>query len=248
MSWEKGKCPNCTGTMILDASKEKVVCMYCQHEIVIKDAIQKVTVDGIAPFDAILMSAQEALEYERDFDKARKKFREALNLSPNDYRVLWGLYLCEIESIKWARNLKGYVQFPNDISKNVQEVTYKYGKRAYENAPDDVKPLFYKIIQTNIDTIVDVVEKKKKGCYIATCIYNSYDCPQVWLLRRYRDYYLENRWWGRLFVRIYYLTSPMVVKIFGKMSWFRSTVKKLLDKKIAKLESKGYENTPYEDK
>jgi len=32
------------------------------------------------------------------------------------------------------------------------------------------------------------------------------------------------------------------------MSWFRSTVKKLLDKKIAKLERKGYENTPYEDK
>ena len=28
---------------------------------------------------------------------------------------------------------------------------------------------------------------KKQGCYIATCVYGSYDCPQVWILRRYRD-------------------------------------------------------------
>ena len=25
------------------------------------------------------------------------------------------------------------------------------------------------------------------GCYIATCVYGSYDCPEVWTLRRFRD-------------------------------------------------------------
>ena len=25
------------------------------------------------------------------------------------------------------------------------------------------------------------------GCYVATCVYGSYDCPQVWTLRRFRD-------------------------------------------------------------
>ena len=25
------------------------------------------------------------------------------------------------------------------------------------------------------------------GCYVATAVYGSYDCPQVWTLRRYRE-------------------------------------------------------------
>lgn len=27
-------------------------------------------------------------------------------------------------------------------------------------------------------------------CYVATAVYGSYDCPQVWILERYRDYTL----------------------------------------------------------
>lgn len=40
-------------------------------------------------------------------------------------------------------------------------------------------------------------------CYIATAVYGSYDCPEVWVLRRYRDYYLKNSSSGRLFIRLY---------------------------------------------
>ena len=29
-------------------------------------------------------------------------------------------------------------------------------------------------------------QKSRRGCYIATCVYGSYDCPQVWTLRRFR--------------------------------------------------------------
>ncbi len=36
--------------------------------------------------------------------------------------------------------------------------------------------------------------KNNKGCYIATCVYGSYDCPQVWTLRRFRDYTLDETW------------------------------------------------------
>ena len=39
------------------------------------------------------------------------------------------------------------------------------------------------------------------GCYIATCVYGSYDCPEVWTLRRYRDYTLDLTWYGRTFIR-----------------------------------------------
>ena len=58
--------------------------------------------------------------------------------------------------------------------------------------------------------------RKKKGCYIATCVYGSYDCPEVWALRRFRDETLENNRAGRLFISLYYAISPTLVKLFGK--------------------------------
>ncbi len=88
---------------------------------------------------------------------------------------------------------------------------------------------------------------KKKGCYIATCVYGSYDCPQVWTLRRYRDRFLSASWYGRLFIRLYYALSPTVVKVFGKSKIFQSFWKRFLDHKINKLQSKGYPSSPYKD-
>jgi uncharacterized Zn finger protein (UPF0148 family) len=75
----------------------------------------------------------------------------------------------------------------------------------------------------------------KSGCYIATSVYGSYDCPQVWTLRRYRDDTLTNVWYGRLFIRLYYATSPTVVKLFGKKAWFNNFCKKRLDMFIENL-------------
>ena len=89
---------------------------------------------------------------------------------------------------------------------------------------------------------------RKKGCYIATCVYGSYDCKEVWRLRRYRDFYLDNHWFGRAFIKLYYFISPKLVKLFGNQKWFKNISKKLLDKKISKLIDKGYLDTPYNDK
>lgn len=86
------------------------------------------------------------------------------------------------------------------------------------------------------------------GCYIASCVYGSYNCPQVWILRRYRDNHLGSSWFGRLFIKIYYSISPILVKLFGKTKWFKSIWKKYLDKKVEKLKKAGYESTPYNDK
>ena len=86
------------------------------------------------------------------------------------------------------------------------------------------------------------------GCFVATCVYGSYDCPQVWILRRYRDYYLDEKWWGKVFIKFYYAVSPFVVKMFGKTSLFNKVSRTILDKKIKKLLEKGYVDTPYRDK
>jgi hypothetical protein len=85
------------------------------------------------------------------------------------------------------------------------------------------------------------------GCYVATCVYGSYDCPEVWTLRRFRDETLASKWYGRAFIKIYYLLSPIAVKLFGKFKWFRRIFKPRLDKLVSKLNMQGVDNTPYED-
>ncbi len=86
------------------------------------------------------------------------------------------------------------------------------------------------------------------GCYIATCVYGSYDCPQVWTLRRFRDYTLDETWYGRIFIKCYYAISPILVRRFGKANWFKKFWKFQLDKMIAELNRKGVRDTEYEDK
>ena len=85
------------------------------------------------------------------------------------------------------------------------------------------------------------------GCYVATCVYGSYDCPQVWTLRRFRDERLARCVFGRLFIKIYYAVSPTAVKLFGKTAWFRRLWKGRLDGLVAKLNSRGILDTPYQD-
>lgn len=86
------------------------------------------------------------------------------------------------------------------------------------------------------------------GCYVATAVYGSYDCPQVWTLRRYRDNTLASTWYGRAFIRTYYAISPTLVKWFGETNWFKKLFKGKLDRMVEKLNDEGVENTPYNDK
>lgn len=89
---------------------------------------------------------------------------------------------------------------------------------------------------------------KKSGCYVATAVYGSYDCPQVWTLRRYRDNTLASTWYGRAFIRTYYAISPTLVKWFGETKWFKNLWRGKLDRMVKKLQANGVESTPYEDK
>lgn len=90
--------------------------------------------------------------------------------------------------------------------------------------------------------------KKKNGCYIATAVYGSYDCPQVWALRRYRDLSLNSVWYGRRFIKLYYAISPYLVEKFGDRVWFKRICKNILDKIIVRLDEKGFSQEPYIDR
>lgn len=86
------------------------------------------------------------------------------------------------------------------------------------------------------------------GCYVATAVYGSYDCPEVWTLRRFRDNTLAETWYGRAFIHTYYAISPILVKWFGSTEWFKHLWKPTLDRMVETLNGKGVENTPYSDR
>ena len=86
-----------------------------------------------------------------------------------------------------------------------------------------------------------------QGCYVATCIYGSYDCPQVWTLRRFRDNILAPTAAGRAFIHTYYAVSPTLVRLFGGKKWFKGIFRGVLDNMVKSLNNKGIEDTPYND-
>jgi len=88
---------------------------------------------------------------------------------------------------------------------------------------------------------------KRSGCYVATCVYKSYDCPEVWTFRRFRDNTLLCTWYGKQFVRVYYSVSPKIVKSFGNKKWFNKLWKPVLDRFAILLHNRGVDNSPYSD-
>ena len=83
------------------------------------------------------------------------------------------------------------------------------------------------------------------GCYIATAVYGSYDCPEVWTLRRFRDEVLRASVLGRLFIRGYYAVSPGLAKHLGSKPLFQKPVKMALDSFVSNLKKAGFRDTPY---
>lgn len=146
------------------------------------------------------------------------------------YHNGWGTTKDDDQALYWWR--KAAAQGHHDAQHNIDVLMNErnsYGNSNYQSSSQNSQPA------------------KSGGCYVATAVYGSYDCPQVWTLRRFRDYKLAATWYGRLFIRAYYAVSPTVVKLFGKTEWFNHFWKARLDKMVATLQEQGYEDIPYND-
>lgn len=66
------------------------------------------------------------------------------------------------------------------------------------------------------------------GCYIATMVYGSYDAPEVWVLRRFRDNVLQHSRGGRWFINWYYSWSPRFVAKYSKYKFVHRLAKAAL--------------------
>lgn len=163
----------------------------------------------------------------------------AKNLLDNNGNVIYSCY-----------GIESYGEFPIAVRRNSDGkwgFIDKYGKLVIPYQFNE-SYLFNDGFAILDEPITKVLHNSNKGCYIATAIYGSYDCPEVWTLRRYRDNVLDHTWYGRLFIRIYYSISPTLVRWFGTTHWFRELFYKPLNNWVAKLNKKGFKNTPYRDK
>ena len=79
-------------------------------------------------------------------------------------------------------------------------------------------------------------------------MYGSYDCPQVWTLRRFRDGVLGKNIFGRLFIKAYYAVSPALVSAFGNCTVFKRACRRILDRLVDILQRKGIDSSRYFDK
>lgn len=209
-----------------------------------------------------------------DYNKAESYYRDVIDAGESDYydNAVFGLALMYSTIVN-----DNYKAFPLwKLSAEHGNTTAKYnlgicyhngwgtlkddnqalywwrqaGAEGDENANDNVRVLEQEMQNGNSHNNAehhDTAQKKSIGCYVATAVYGSYDCPEVWTLRRFRDNILAETWYGRAFIKIYYAISPTIVKWFGHAKWFNHMWRGALDRMVDKLQSNGVESTPYED-
>ena len=160
------------------------------------------------------------------------------------YKGKYGILSAEA----WKDSIEVFQTYTNQLPSNInvsgiQDIINGYGEKIRKYDPSYVTPSISKKSSTSTTT-----ETPSSGCYVATAVYGSYDCPEVWTLRRFRDNTLAETWYGLRFIRIYYAISPKLVKWFGKTTWFKQLWRKPLDKLVTNLNHQGVESTPYYDK
>lgn len=188
-------------------------------------------------------------------DKAISSYEKALELNPQmgtAYTNLGTIYILNKNYREAAAQYEKGLPF---ISQNEDDYWTAYANYAVavaqlgdlsraKNMIDEAERHGYK----NGDGCRELAGLKKQGCYVATSVYGSYDCSEVWTLRRFRDNSLTETWYGRVFIKLYYAISPTLVKWFGNTDWFKKMWKGILDRIVADLQAEGVESSPYEDK
>ncbi len=188
----------------------------------------------------------------------------ALKNYKNNYQSvcsLWKVLETNIELEEYAATIVSVNERNNIYSEIVRYASELEVKRSYRcpNGMDSADPdnstkeyakqirekYTQKIQETNPNYTPEKAEGD--GCYVATAVYGSYNCPEVWTLRRFRDETLYRHMLGRIFIRAYYSTSPYLVKYFGKTRTFNRIFRKPLDSFVKRLQKSGVESTYYVD-
>jgi hypothetical protein len=142
---------------------------------------------------------------------------------------------------------KAIYWFTKAAEQNHYEAQIALANLYYSRDPQKHQYWMNKSIENRTKYYMDSGQKSNSGCYVATCVYGSYDCPEVWTLRRFRDNILSNSWFGKGFIRVYYAVSPKIVELFGNTKLFNRLWKPILNKFVCKLQNNGMDSSPYSD-
>ena len=241
MALQPAVCSNCGGKIKVDDIDLNGFgkCEHCKTPYKVIDVI---TIDGLPTAKSLLTAAEHSMQDE-NLEKAVSLFNEILTIKPNCHEAWWGLYTCNSAFDKYYGYEDKYGnKGPLTKAEIMNGTLRKYAFRAIEYAPKDIAENYRGRIKGSLDFIESVKNgnydkqtNNKKGCYIATAVYGSYDCPEVLALRRFRDDYLANHFLGRWFIRLYYFVSPYMVKRLHPNSKTGKVIRSLLDKFIARM-------------
>jgi len=109
---------------------------------------------------------------------------------------------------------------------------------AFRKVGNDVNNLKYWLTQMEKGQPVGSDVGKKRGCFIATAIYGSYNAPEVIILRHFRDKILLTTDFGKLIVKLYYMLSPLIAPIIDHSHIIKNAIKIIILDPIVTLISK----------
>lgn len=228
-----------------------------EHILYMADMLNKITSDfkfaATTHYIEFMNLKSSASEYVERLDSCIDTFQYAFGLynlanqteSVSQVSVALSLINCCIEICEFRDYISGYSD-----GKDVYSTFYLTleARKRYLDLFDEMVSFVRK---SNSNYEAPKIERRempsKDGCYIATSVYGSYDCPEVWVLRRFRDSFLKQSLLGRVFINVYYATSPNLVRGFGKSKYFTMFWKTILDKFVGKLISYGISTEKYTD-
>ncbi len=235
----------------LDSTAELIVSG--KDPVADKNAIQQAFLDITKALDdfggTVLYAAANTYAKPPFDDFAKENLRSCLRES-----LLLRIKGCSITDVgiygkrtnTYCNVCKEAIEMNNQYKPTVGDILTKQEQDYLRASVKEVNPNF--VMPEDSAVQASSNNKSSGGCYVATAVYGSYDCPQVWTLRRYRDYTLAETWYGRAFIHSYYAISPTLVKWFGETEWFKNMWKPKLDRIVKKLREKGIEATPYQDR
>jgi len=134
--------------------------------------------------------------------------------------VTFSISVNQIVNATWYLN--GTHLFTND-SVNVNEASYT-------NSSGSVGTWNITVVVSNVNgvssfTWIWTVEKKLSPCFIATASYGTPMHEDINVLRDFRDEYLMTNAVGRMFVKVYYATSPPIAEVISEHEWLRTVMR-----------------------
>lgn len=236
MALQPAICANCGGRIKVDDVDLNGYgeCEFCHVPYKVIDVI---TIDGLPTVKSLLTAAGISIQ-NNNYEKAVKQYNEVINIKPNCHEAWWGLFLCNSYFDAFYNYKDKYGNSgPFTKASIMQNTINKYAKHAIEYAPKEVSEKYLNSISDQINFIEAVrsgaYDKKDNkggsGCYIATAVYGSYECNEVFELRKFRDERLSKTALGRAFIRLYYKVSPNLAKKLPYDSIISLGIRRILD-------------------